>query len=140
MNREQRRQQQRQQRQAVRQQRHSQPRELELTRQQMVAGLIKNGITVDDLRKEYDKGYRNGFANGSDPVIRTCYAAICLALNDLYGYGSEECQAVLERVDYHVLNTLASQEAIDEVYQRMRLEIDFKESFDRVQDLGGEYE
>lgn len=97
--------------------------------------LQRNGITVEDLKANYDKGWQEGFKEAADPVIRGCYAAICLALNDLHGFGQKRCAAILNAVDEHLTYTLSSVEAIDEVYKRIGLKIEFKEPFDRVREV-----
>lgn len=132
MNRKERRDQQKQQRRADRQKRHDRPREFELTREQMVAGLIRNGITLADMKREYETGHSEGYSQGCKASLRTVYAAICLALNDLYGFGFKRCGDVLQAVDNHVVNTLASSEAIDEVYRRMKLKIEFDDPLERI--------
>lgn len=97
--------------------------------------LQRNGITVADLKENYDKGWQDGFHESGDMVIRSCYAAICLALNDLHGFGQKRCMDVLNAVDEHMTMTLSSSEAIDEVYKRMGLMIEFKEPFDRIREV-----
>lgn len=104
-----------------------------LTKEQKQEQLFKNGITVKDLEDNYNKGFDAGFAQAAEPVIRTTYAAVCLALNDLHGFGAERCCKVLQRLDWHMLNTLSSTDAIDEVYERMKLNINFQEPFDRIE-------
>lgn len=107
----------------------------EEARQKLIARLSQNGITPEDLKAEYDKGYEAGFTAAGEPVIRSCFAATCLALNDLHKFGSGRCAAVLKAVDQYMTQTLTSVEIIDEVYERMKLRLDFKEPFDRVQEL-----
>lgn len=107
------------------------------SKEQIIKRLIKNGITEDDLRSEYNKGYSKGFKDSAEPVIRGCYAAVCLALNDLHGFGQKRCADVLRLMDNHLTMSLSSTEAICEVYERMGLRLDFKEPFDRVQEVGG---
>lgn len=105
-----------------------------LRRQDNVKSIIQNGITLADLKRNYDEGYHNGFNEASSPVMRTCYAAALLAVIDLYGFGHKRCKDVLSRMDYHVVNTLASQEAIQEVFDRVGVKIVFYDPFERVQD------
>lgn len=104
-------------------------------RQKLIDRLMQNGITPEDLKNEYDKGYTEGFKAAAEPVIRSCFAATCLALNDLHKFGASRCAAVLNLVDRHMTETLTSVEIIDDVYDRMKLRLDFKEPFDRVQEL-----
>jgi len=100
-----------------------------------IAKLSKNGITPEDLEKEFEKGYTRGFREAAEPVIRSCFAAVCLALNDLHKFGSRRCADVLRAVDQHMERTLTSEEIIDEVWERMGLKLDFKDPFDRIQEL-----
>ena len=104
------------------------------SKEELTKRLIKNGITAEDLKREWATGSSAGFKGAAEPVIRGCYAAVCLALNDLHGYGQKRCAEVLNAMDEHLTMTLTSKEAIDEVYKRMGLRIDFKEAFDRVQE------
>lgn len=111
------------------------PRYLRETPQQIQRRLIQNGITLKDLEDNYNKGWSDGFKKAAEPVIQACYAAICLALNDVLGYGQKRCARILSAVDSHMMYSLTSKEAIDEVYKRMKLKIEFKETFDRVQEV-----
>ena len=97
--------------------------------------LQRNGITVEDLKANYDKGWHDGFKEAAEPVVKGCFAAICLALNDLHGFGTKRCMDVLNKVDEHLTYTLATDEAIEEVWKRMRLKLEFKEPFDRIKEV-----
>ena len=124
MNREQRRAQKKAQR---GQPKPKQPQYLRMTKEQRMDALVKNGITIKDLEENYNKGYEAGFSVASGPVIKTCYAAVCLALNELHGFGMKRCKDVLNLVDEKILFSLASMEAIEEVWQKIGLQIDFNE-------------
>ena len=103
------------------------------TQSQLLAGLAKNGITLQDMEKEYHRGYQDGLHAASLPMIKTCYAAICLALHDEFGFGEDECFRALTHVDERLLWTLENQELVDEVLEKTGLTIQFDEVFDRVQ-------
>lgn len=124
MNREQRRAQKKAQR---GQPKPKQPQYLRMTKQQRMDALVKNGITIKDLEENYNEGYEAGFAVASGPVIKTCYAAVCLALNELHGFGMKRCKDVLNLVDEKILFSLTSMETIEEVWQKIGLQIDFNE-------------
>lgn len=96
-----------------------------LTADDRIAAMCKNGITPKDLEKEFERGRMDGFKTAAEPMLKTCYAAICLALNDVHGFGAKRCFDVLTAVDDYVANTLVSAEAIEEVLDRMGLELDF---------------
>lgn len=97
--------------------------------------LSQNGITPEDLEKNYDLGYHKGFSDASEPVIKGCYAAVCLALHDLYGFGKERCKKTLEAIDQHMLMSLTSMDAIEEVWEKVGIWLDFKDAFDRIQEV-----
>lgn len=65
-------------------------------------------------------------------MVKSCYAAICLALHELYGFGRKRCLDTLNCVDAKLIDTLTSAEAIDEVWEKIGLQIDFSEAFDRI--------
>ena len=105
------------------------------TKEQKMEALFKNGITADDLKHEYNRGFSDGFHEASPATFKTIYAAICLALNDKYGFGKKRCIDALNVIDQYVINSLTSAEAIEEVYKRIGIQIDFKEPFDRITEL-----
>lgn len=133
MNRQQRRAQMKAQK---RQQKAPKPKYLSMTKEERMDALVKNGITPKDLEKNFEIGYDAGFKDASTQVVKTVYAAVCLALNDKkYGFGKKRCADVLRAVENHVLYSLSSEEAIEEVYKRMKLQLDFGEPFDRIIEL-----
>lgn len=96
----------------------------------------KNGITLEDLKRAEDEAYHKGVRNGIESTMKTCYAAVCLAMHELHGFGRKRCARVLNRVDETIQMALTSQDAIDEVYDTMKLKIDFRETIpgERVQE------
>lgn len=99
-------------------------------KQVVMERLQRNGITVDDLKANYDKGWDAGFRVAAEPTIKACYAAICLAASELYGFGQKRCCDLLNAVDQKIIYSLSSQDVIDEVLHKLGLEIDFKEAID----------
>lgn len=85
----------------------------------------KNGITLEDLKQAEERAYHDGVQAGIENTMKTCYAAICLALNELHGFGTKRCKDVLNAVDEKVVMALNSDEAIQEVFDRMGLVIRF---------------
>lgn len=106
-----------------------------LTKEDKIKKFYKNGITNDDLKEEFRKGYEAGFSAASQPIIRTCYAAICLALNELYGFGQKRCENVLNLVDEKIEESLLSEEAINEVWEKIGLAIDFDSLYNRIDEI-----
>jgi hypothetical protein len=101
-----------------------------MTPEQRKAALVKNGITPEDLEQEWHTGY----GAGVDATLKTVYAGVCLALHDLYGFGLKRCKDVLRATENHVLQSLTSEEAIEEVFQKIGLRLAFDQPFDRIQE------
>ena len=130
MNRKQRRAQMRAQR---HQKKAPKPEYTKLTREQRMDALVKNGITPKDLEKNFVDGYEIGYKNGCESSIKTIYAAICLALNDKkYGFGRKRCADVLRAVDNHVTYSITSADAANEVWERMKLRLEFDDPIERI--------
>lgn len=99
--------------------------------------ISRNGITLEDMHTAEDEAYKKGVNDGKDATMKTCFAAICLALNELHGFGKERCSRVLNATYDKMLFALTSQEAIDEVYDRIGLKISFKSDItDDVVEVG----
>lgn len=96
----------------------------------IVQRIQRNGITMDDLKENFDMGYNAGFKDSTTNVIKTAYAAICLALHELHGFGAKRCMDVLNLVDQKIIYSLTSDEAIEEVWNKVGLKIDFSEILD----------
>ena len=92
--------------------------------------LIEAGHTP----KEFEEQWQAGYQAGAEAFLKTAYAAVCLALNDLHGFGCKRNREVLQAMDKHILFTLTDLEIIEEVYQRMGLKLVFTDPFERVQE------
>lgn len=108
-----------------------------LTKQERLDGMVQNGIKPKDLEREYEAGYRQGRLEVTAPVFKTLYAAMCLALNDLHGFGEKRCYDVLCRVDELVTYHLTSEEAKQEVFDRMGLELSFGDVYGTIRRTKG---
>lgn len=110
------------------------PRSMLLTKEQRIEALVKNGITPRDLEKEYERGFKAGFREAAPATFKAVYAAVCVALHDLHGFGHDRCAKVLMAVDDIVVNALTSEEIIEEVWQKIGLRLNFGEPFDRIEE------
>lgn len=95
--------------------------------------ISRNGITLEDMHRAETEAYAKGIQEGKDATVRTCFAAICLTLHEMHGFGKDRCARVLNDVYDRLCYALNSQEAIDEVYSTMGLEITF--SGDATEDV-----
>lgn len=96
-----------------------------MSHDQKLANLMKQGISPKDLEKSYNDGYEQGRLVGINGTYGICFAAACLALNDLHGFGRKRLYHVMERMQHHVINSLTTSEACTEVFDRVGLELDF---------------
>ena len=59
---------------------------------------MKNsGITQEDLAYEREIGYQHGW--NSEFFHSACYAAVVLVLHDKYGWGQDDIEGLVERVN-----------------------------------------
>lgn len=87
--------------------------------------ISQNGITLDDLYNAEKEAYAAGVKEGKQATVKTCFAAICLSLHDLHGFGKERCRRVLNDVYDKLTFALTAQDAIQDVYDTLGLEITF---------------
>ena len=67
--------------------------------------------------------------------FHSIYAAVLLAAQEVYGFGHKRAWRLLKRVDEIVCTALSSEEVIREVWERMGLEINFREGVDRIREV-----
>ena len=90
------------------------------TTEERINAMCKNGITPMDVDNEaVDKL--------SDRIMKTCYAAFLLAAHEEFGFGHDRGMRLLHMADRHVIDTFASNEAIEEVFEKLKIRIQFYE-------------
>ena len=67
--------------------------------------------------------------------FRCIYAAVLLAAQEVYGFGHKRAWRLLKRADEIICTVLDSEEVIREVWERMGLEINFREGIDRIREV-----
>lgn len=104
----------------------------EYTHQQRIEGLIRNGITPQDVEQEYHTGYDDGYKFAASQIIKCCYAAVILALTDEFGFTPDQCEKALNCVDKRTAWAIDHFELADEVMRKTGLKMEFDEEFDRI--------
>ena len=103
--------------------------------QQRILGML-HSIDFDALKNKADKSYADGYDQGyrdaAIPIMKTCYAALCLTMNDKFGFDQDKCYEALQDFDQKVVLCLNSDEYVEEVFTRLGLEISFSETLNRV--------
>ena len=87
----------------------------------------RNGITIEDMYKAEEEAYAKGIEAGKEATVRTCFAAVCMTLHEMHGFGKERCMKVLNDVYDKLTMALTSEDAIQEVYDDIGLEIKFSD-------------
>lgn len=96
--------------------------------------MIKNGITQKDLDDAYRRGYNEAVDITSNFCLKDAYAAFLLAAHEEFGFGHARCKRLLHAADNKVVNSLSSDEAIDEVFKTLGLRVSFYDP-DRITDI-----
>ena len=104
-----------------------QPKRAKLTTDQRINAMCKNGITPKDVDDAYNKGYREGVDRASSTCLKDAYAAFLLAANEVFGFGRDRCRRLLYAADEKVCTSLASDEAVEEVFRKVGVSINFYE-------------
>ena len=76
----------------------------------------RNGITIEDLNRAGQEGYREGAKTAADNTLRNIYAAVALVAHEKYGFGKKRCMALLNAVDEKVMYAIDSKEMVQQVY------------------------
>jgi hypothetical protein len=112
-----------------------QPRyEKRFTSEQRINAMCKNGITPKDVDDAYAKGRSDAIYDVSDYCMKDCYAGFILAAHEVFGFGHDRCIRLLRAADERICNSLASEEAIDEVFNTVGVKINFY-SPDRITEV-----
>lgn len=67
--------------------------------------------------------------------FHSIYAAVLLAAQEVYGFGHKRVWRLLKRADEIICTALDSEEVIREVWERMGLEINFREGVERIREV-----
>ena len=103
-----------------------QPRyEKRYTSVQRINAMCKNGITPKDVDDAYQKGYKDGVDRASDFCLKDAYAAFLLAAHEEFGFGRDRCRRLLYAADKKVATSLASDEAVEDVFRQLGVTINF---------------
>ena len=102
-----------------------QPKWAKITSDQRINAMCKNGITPRDVDDAYNKGYKEGVDRASATIMKDAYAAFLMAAHEVFGFGRDRCRRLLYAADERVVNSLASDEAVEEVFREVGVTINF---------------
>ncbi len=101
------------------------PRWQKMDSDQRINAMVRNGITPKDVDDAYAQGRKDALHAVSDYCMKDCYAGFLLAAHEVFGFGHERCLRLLRAADERICNSLASDEAIEEVFEKVGVKIDF---------------
>ena len=106
--------------------------------QQRKAAAILAPSDLEERKRLLAKAMADSEKEARNQAVEYCfhsiYAAVLLAAEEVYGFGHKRAWRLLKRVDEIVCTALDSEEVIREVWERMGLEINFREGVDRIRE------
>lgn len=107
--------------------------------QQRQAAAILATRDLEERKRLLAKAMANSEKEARNQAVEYCfhsiYAAVLLAAQEVYGFGHKRAWRLLKRADEIVCTALSSEEIIREVWERMGLEINFREGVDRIREV-----
>lgn len=94
---------------------------------------------LEERKRLLAKAMANSEKEARNQAVEYCfhsiYAAVLLAAQEVYGFGHKRAWRLLKRADEIICTALDSEEIIREVWERMGLEINFREGIDRIREV-----
>ena len=123
--------------QSLREMRRKAEREQKAEKQRQAAILATKDL--EERKRLLAKAMADSEKEARNQAVEYCfhsiYAAVLLAAQEVYGFGHKRAWRLLKRVDEIVCTALSSEEVIREVWERMGLEINFREGIDRIREV-----
>jgi hypothetical protein len=88
--------------------------------------IARNGITVDDLKREYERGRNESITEMSDFAMKMIYCGFALALKREFKFGPERVLRTLRAADQIILEELTTEDIIDRVSRELGIEVRFE--------------
>lgn len=124
--------------QSLREMRRKAEREQKAEKQRQAAAILATR-DLEERKRLLAKAMADSEKEARNQAVEYCfhsiYAAVLLAAQEVYGFGHKRAWRLLKRVDEIVCTALDSEEIIREVWERMGLEINFREGVDRIREV-----
>lgn len=124
--------------QSLRAMRRQAEREQRAEKQRQAAAILATK-DLEERKRLLAKAMANSEKEARNQAVEYCfhsiYAAVLLAAQEVYGFGHKRAWRLLKRADEIVCTALSSEEIIREVWERMGLEINFREGVDRIREV-----
>ena len=124
--------------QSLRAMRRQAEREQRAEKQRQAAAILATR-DLEERKRLLAKAMADSEKEARNQAVEYCfhsiYAAVLLAAQEVYGFGHKRAWRLLKRADEIVCTALSSEEIIREVWERMGLEINFREGIDRIREV-----
>ena len=124
--------------QSLRAMRRKAEREQKAEKQRQAAAILATR-DLEERKRLLAKAMADSEKEARNQAVEYCfhsiYAAVLLAAQEVYGFGHKRAWRLLKRADEIICTTLDSEEIIREVWERMGLEINFREGIDRIREV-----
>lgn len=90
-----------------------------------MAKLERNGITAEDLQREYERGRNESITEMSDFAMKMIYCGFALALKREFKFGPERVLRTLRAADQIILEELTTDDIIDRVSRELGISVRF---------------
>ena len=124
--------------QSLREMRRKAEREQKAEKQRQAAAILAPR-DLEERKRLLAKAMADSEKEARNQAVEYCfhsiYAAVLLAAQEVYGFGHKRAWRLLKRADEIVCTALSSEEVIREVWERMGLEINFREGIDRIREV-----
>lgn len=124
--------------QSLREMRRKAEREQRAEKQRQAAAILATR-DLEERKRLLAKAMADSEKEARNQAVEYCfhsiYAAVLLAAQEVYGFGHKRAWRLLKRADEIVCTALDSEEVIREVWERMGLEINFREGVERIREV-----
>ena len=124
--------------QSLRAMRRQAEREKKAEKQRQAAAILATR-DLEERKRLLAKAMTDSEKEARNQAVEYCfhsiYAAVLLAAQEVYGFGHKRAWRLLKRADEIICTALDSEEVIREVWERMGLEINFREGIDRIREV-----
>lgn len=124
--------------QSLRAMRRKAEREQKAEKQRQAAAILATR-DLEERKRLLAKAMADSEKEARNQAVEYCfhsiYAAVLLAAQEVYGFGHKRAWRLLKRADEIICTALDSEEIIREVWERMGLEINFREGIDRIREV-----
>lgn len=124
--------------QSLREMRRKAEREQKAEKQRQAAAILATK-DLEERKRLLAKAMADSEKEARNQAVEYCfhsiYAAVLLAAQEVYGFGHKRAWRLLKRADEIICTVLDNEEIIREVWERMGLEINFREGVERIREV-----